>query len=76
MEGMPFAQVRQVGLWVGIDLHQGWGTAKKACEMLVRAGLLCKYAHGQTLRISPPLVITRELIDEALGIIQATLGEQ
>ena len=60
------AEVRGRGLWIGIDLAQGAGTARAACETLVLEGVLAKDTHGTTIRLAPPLVIEREEIDWAL----------
>ncbi len=38
-------------------------------------GLMLSVAGARALRFSPPLVVTQELISEALGILDATLGE-
>ena len=38
-------------------------------------GLLLSVAGARALRFSPPLVVTQEQIAEALGMLDATLGE-
>ena len=58
--------VRGAGLLVGIDLDI------PAAEVIVRArstGLLIINAGEMTLRLAPPLVITREQIDAAVAIL-------
>jgi ornithine--oxo-acid transaminase len=57
-------EVRGRGLWIGIELR---GPARPVCEALMREGVLCKETHDRVLRIAPPLVITREEIDWAVG---------
>ncbi|HTQ08116.1 MAG TPA: aspartate aminotransferase family protein [Polyangiaceae bacterium] len=42
---------------------------------LQERGLLSSVAGARALRFSPPLVVTQEQIAEALGILDATLGE-
>ena len=60
------AEVRGKGLWIGIDLAEGAGTPRAACETLVFEGILAKDTHEMTIRLAPPLVIEREEIDWAL----------
>ena len=42
---------------------------------LATRGLLLTIAGGRALRFSPPLVVEPGQIDEALGIVDAVLGE-
>ena len=49
------------------------GGGRKYCEALMSRGLLCKETHENTIRIAPPLVITREEIDWALERIETVL---
>ena len=44
-------------------------TLKELCAKLRDAGLLCLTAGGDTLRLLPPLVITKEEMDEGLAIM-------
>jgi len=67
-------EVRGRGLMVAVELHPEAGGARRFCEELMRRGILCKETHGHTLRIMPPLVVTREQIDEALVEFRAVLG--
>lgn len=59
-------EVRGRGLMIGIDIDPAAGTAKDICKRLKYEGVLCKDTRQQTLRIAPPLVITRDEIDIAL----------
>jgi ornithine--oxo-acid transaminase len=36
-------------------------------------GLLAKPTHGDKIRFAPPLVITRDQIQDAIGIIKGSL---
>jgi ornithine--oxo-acid transaminase len=69
------AAVRQIGLWIAIDIDPAAGTAREVCERLLARGVLCKDTHGQTVRIAPPLTITADELDWALGRIEAVLAE-
>jgi ornithine--oxo-acid transaminase len=73
---IPSPHVREVrgrGLWIGVELHPEAGGARRFCEALQRAGLLCKETHDHVLRIAPPLVITRAEIDWALERLEKVL---
>ena len=37
---------------------------------LKEKGLLAKQTHGNIIRFAPPLVITREELDHAIGVIR------
>ncbi|MDH3283640.1 MAG: ornithine--oxo-acid transaminase [Acidobacteriota bacterium] len=64
-------ELRQIGLWIGIELHDKVGGARKYCEELKSLGLLCKETHEHTIRVAPPLVITADEVDWALERIEA-----
>ncbi|HEY8373721.1 MAG TPA: ornithine--oxo-acid transaminase [Pseudonocardiaceae bacterium] len=72
--GHGIAEVRGRGLWAGVDIAPGGPTGRQASEALAERGVLCKETHGSTLRIAPPLVITREELDQGLDAITAVLG--
>ncbi len=50
-------EIRQIGLWIGIELKPEAGGARRYCEALMGEGMLCKETHTHTVRIAPPLVI-------------------
>jgi ornithine--oxo-acid transaminase len=56
-------EIRGRGLWIGVELEHDLGGARPFCERLRERGLLCKETHVHTIRVAPPLVITREEID-------------
>jgi ornithine--oxo-acid transaminase len=66
-------EVRGRGLMLAIELHPEAGGARQYVEALMRRGILAKDTHGSTIRIAPPLVITREEVDWALEQIEAVL---
>ena len=65
-----FKQVRGAGLWVGLELHESAGGARKFCEALKNEGLLCKETQVHTVRFAPPLVVTKDELDWALERIR------
>jgi ornithine--oxo-acid transaminase len=66
--------VRSVGLWAGIELHASTGGARRYTEALKGKGFLCKETHSHTIRLAPPLVITRPQLDAALDAVTAILA--
>jgi ornithine--oxo-acid transaminase len=67
------ADARGRGLMLAVELAPDAGGARPFCEALREEGLLCKDTHDHTIRISPPLVITRADIDWALERIGKVL---
>ncbi|MEP0847097.1 MAG: ornithine--oxo-acid transaminase [Phycisphaerae bacterium] len=67
-------EIRGRGLWAGIELKAEAGKARPYCEKLMDLGILCKDTHAQTIRLAPPLCITREELDWALERIEKVLA--
>jgi ornithine--oxo-acid transaminase len=55
--------VRVRGLWAGLDVTDRTVTGRRVCEMLLDRGVLAKDAHGQTIRLAPPIVISERDLD-------------
>ena len=66
--------VRGKGLLIGVVLNETAGKARIYTTALKEKGLLCKETHNWIIRFAPPLVITKEEIDLALGKIKEVLG--
>ncbi|MFF2127602.1 ornithine--oxo-acid transaminase [Streptomyces olivochromogenes] len=66
--------VRGRGLWAGVDIAPGYGTGREISERLMDRGVLVKDTHGVTVRIAPPLVISKEDLDWGLAQLRAVLG--
>jgi ornithine--oxo-acid transaminase len=66
-------EVRCVGLWAGIELQGDAGGARKYSEALQAEGYLVKETHVHTLRLAPPLVITKDELDDALDAVERVL---
>ena len=58
--------VRGRGLMIAVELHKEAGGARRYCQALKEVGLLCKDVHENTIRFTPPLVITQAQVDWAL----------
>jgi 4-aminobutyrate aminotransferase len=73
--------VRGLGLMIGIELVRDQATKERApdlrdrvVQMCFERGLLVLGAGPNTIRLSPPLVITRDQADFAIDTIAACLG--
>jgi ornithine--oxo-acid transaminase len=67
-------ETRCLGLWAGVELVPEAGGARQYCYALKDRGLLCKDTHVNTIRLAPPLVITRDELDWAVEQIEAVLA--
>lgn len=63
-------EIRGRGLLIGLELTV---TARPICEKLMELGMLCKDTHGTIIRLTPPLVITKQDIDWAIEKIEEAL---
>ena len=61
--GQGVDAVRARGLWAGVDISPELSTGRHVSEQLLDHGILAKEAHGQTVRLAPPLVASEEDID-------------
>jgi ornithine--oxo-acid transaminase len=52
-----------------VDVDPGRGDGRAVSEALVARGVLVKDTHGATIRISPPLVVTRDELDLAIDAL-------
>ncbi|MFZ0569838.1 MAG: ornithine--oxo-acid transaminase [Rhodomicrobium sp.] len=68
-------EVRGRGLMLAIELYPDAGGARRYCEALLRRGILCKDTRAHTIRVSPPLVITPQDVDWALGHFESALKQ-
>lgn len=59
-------EIRGRGLWAGVEINPGFGSARKICEILLAKGVLSKETHDTVVRMAPPLVIPRDDLDWAL----------
>ncbi len=66
-------EVRGRGLMLAMELHEEAGPARHYVEALARQGVLTKDAHEQTIRIAPPLILTRAEADWAIERFAAAL---
>ncbi|CUW40238.1 Ornithine aminotransferase [Magnetospirillum sp. XM-1] len=67
--------IRGRGLFIGIEFDADRIQAREVCDRLAARGILTKDTHRNTIRFAPPLVISRELLDEAVWSLGAVLAE-
>jgi ornithine--oxo-acid transaminase len=67
--------VRGRGLWAAVDFDPAKTTGRAVAERLLEKGVLTKDTHGATVRIAPPLTITREQLDWGLEQFLAVIRE-
>jgi len=72
--GQGVAEVRGRGLWAGVDIDPAAKSGREVSLSLRDQGVLCKETHERTLRMAPPLVITRDEIDHAVDALKKALG--
>nr|WP_327285013.1 MULTISPECIES: ornithine--oxo-acid transaminase [unclassified Streptomyces] len=72
--GGAVTAVRGRGLWAGVDIDPAHGTGREISEKLMELGVLVKDTHGSTIRIAPPLVISKEDLDWGLDQLRAVLA--
>ncbi|MFE4634555.1 ornithine--oxo-acid transaminase [Streptomyces sp. NPDC056773] len=72
--GGAVTAVRGRGLWAGVDIDPARGTGREISEKLMELGVLVKDTHGSTIRIAPPLVISKEDLDWGLDQLRSVLG--
>jgi predicted acetylornithine/succinylornithine family transaminase len=71
---VPGAQARGEGLLLGLDLGDA-ELAKGVYERCVEQGVLVNLAGGTTVRLAPPLTVTRTEIRHALDALRAAVGD-
>eukprot|EP00121_Abeoforma_whisleri_P004150 Awhi_evm1s3748 len=66
--------VRGKGLMTALIMSEGkWGNAWDACLKFRDNGLIAKPTHGDIIRLTPPLCITKEEVFKAVDIIETSI---
>ena len=68
--------IRGRGLMIAVEFHDEAEGARRYCEALREAGLLCRQTHVDTIIFAPPLTITKDRVDWALERIEPVLRMQ
>ena len=73
--GRGVLAVRSAGLWAGFDIDPALASGRQVCEALMDRGVLAKDTHGSTIRLAPPLVVSRDDLDFAVDQLEAVLAD-
>jgi ornithine--oxo-acid transaminase len=73
--GKGVLAVRGVGLWAGIDIDPKLATGREVCEALMAKGVLAKDTHGSTIRLAPPIVVSKKDLDWGIDQLENVLRE-
>lgn len=65
--------IRGKGLFIGIAIDPKKAPARAVCLKLLELGILSKETHETVVRLAPPLIITKEQIDDAVQKIKTVL---
>jgi ornithine--oxo-acid transaminase len=68
------AEVRGRGLWAGVQVHDEFAPVRPRCEVAMHEGVIVKDTHATTLRLAPPLTISREDLDRGIDVILKVLA--
>jgi ornithine--oxo-acid transaminase len=68
------AEIRGRGLWAGVQVHEQYAPVRPRCEAALELGVIVKDTHATTLRLAPPLSISRDDLDHGIDIILKVLG--
>ncbi|HEX7701294.1 MAG TPA: acetylornithine/succinylornithine family transaminase [Kofleriaceae bacterium] len=64
-------EVRGRGLLMGLEVANAPANVTGACRA---AGLLCSVAGDKVVRFAPPYIVSREQLDEAVGVVRSVLA--
>ncbi|MGA1979015.1 MAG: aspartate aminotransferase family protein [Sedimentisphaerales bacterium] len=64
--------VRGIGLMIGVQLK---ASGKEIVEKCLEKGLRINCTNESVLRLMPPMIVTKEQIDEAINILDGVLSE-
>lgn len=68
--------IRGRGLMMAIDFKKSAGTARSFAEKLMAIGILCKDTKEKTLRLTPPLIISKAEIDWCIKRLSLVFHEK
>ena len=66
--------IRGKGLWIGIEIDPAYAKAHDVCLALLARGVLTKETHHTVLRLAPPLIITKAILDDVIATLTETLA--
>jgi ornithine--oxo-acid transaminase len=73
IESKCIKEVRGKGLMIGLEVNTAKTTAKKLALKLLEKGILSKDTQDAVLRLAPPLIISKEEIDQVVKALRDVL---
>lgn len=76
LEDLPsdiISDVRGKGLLIAIEFTKKGGKAKNYVMEMKERGILAKQTHDNIIRFAPPLVITKEQVNEVVSVIKESI---
>ncbi len=67
-------EVRGRGLWAGVEVHEQYAPVRPRCEAALEAGVIVKDTHATTIRLAPPLMISKQDLDHGIDVILKVLS--
>lgn len=67
--------IRGRGLFIALEIEPSLANARQVCEHMAHHGLLSKETHDTVVRLTPPLTITQQQIDDTVVSIQSALND-
>ncbi|HVE44901.1 MAG TPA: ornithine--oxo-acid transaminase [Gammaproteobacteria bacterium] len=67
-------EVRGKGLLIGVEINPPYA-AREICLKLLERGVLTKETHHTVIRFAPPLIITKEQIDEVVAVLREIIAD-
>ena len=67
-------EVRGRGLWAGVEVHEQFAPVRPRCEAALDLGVIVKDTHATTMRLAPPLTISREDLDHGIDVVLKVLA--
>lgn len=67
-------EVRGRGLWAGVEVHEQYAPVRPRCEVALDLGVIVKDTHSTTMRLAPPLTISRDDLDHGIDVVLKVLG--
>jgi ornithine--oxo-acid transaminase len=75
IQSSKIQEIRGKGLMVGIEIKASLGNVRPLCEELAKLGILVKDTHEQVIRITPPLIIEKNVLDMLVQQLKKVLEE-
>jgi ornithine--oxo-acid transaminase len=62
-------EIRGRGLLLALEIDPQYASARDICQRLLKQGLLSKETHETVVRLAPPLIISKQQLEQVLAIL-------